>query len=73
MTGPVMVTMRDVRSVHSCSRGARAFGQRHGLDWNGFLQGGIDATILDATGDAMAKRIADYARKRTEAENGRRR
>lgn len=73
MSGPVIVTMRDVRSVHSCSRGAKAFGERHGLDWNDFLQNGIDASLLDATGDAMAKRITDYARKRTEAGNGRRR
>lgn len=63
----VKVTMRHVRQAAMCSRGARAFFQRHGLDWNTFLRAGLDAKVIRATGDAMATRVAELA----EAEHGR--
>jgi hypothetical protein len=44
-----------------CSRGARHFFERHGLDWPKFLREGIDADELAATGDAMAIRVAEIA------------
>ena len=63
----VKVTMRHIRQATMCSRGARAFFQRHGLDWETFLREGLDADLIRATGDAMAMRVADIA----EAEHGR--
>lgn len=45
-----------------CSRGTRAFFERHGLDWNAFLHEGIPGSKLEATGDAMAKRVVEVAR-----------
>lgn len=52
-----------------CNRGARAFFARHGLDWSKFLREGVAADVLEATGDAMAKRVIERARKA--AEDGR--
>jgi hypothetical protein len=63
------VTMRHMRQAGYCSRGCRAFFARHGLDWTGFLKGGIEAGALEATGDAMAVNVAGIARR--EADDGR--
>ena len=54
--------MKHVRKCKMCSRGARAFFDRHGLDWNEFLKSGVTVESLVATGDAMAKQVADAAR-----------
>jgi len=59
-----IVTMRDVRAARMCSRGARAFFIRYGLDWDDFLKNGINSEKLEATGDAMAKRVVEVARGR---------
>lgn len=71
MSGSVTVTMRDVRGVKGCAKGARAFCERHGIDWTAFLENGVDSGILDATGDHMALQLTAFARARVEAENGR--
>jgi len=55
------VYMRHIRRALMCSRGARHFFERHGLDWPKFLREGIDADELAATGDAMAIRVAEIA------------
>lgn len=56
------VTMAHIRQVHFCSRGARAFFERYGLDWASFLREGIPASELEATGDALAARVCSLAR-----------
>lgn len=61
-----IVTMRDIRAAKMCSRGTRAFFERHGLDFNDFLTNGIPAEKLEATGDAMAVRVCEVARGRQE-------
>lgn len=58
----VKVRMAHIRQAKMCSRGARDFFKRHGLDWNKFLNEGIDAAKLEATGDAMAIEVAKVAR-----------
>ena len=58
----VKVTMLHVRKAGMCSRGARAFFERHGLDWTAFLKEGLDAEIIEATGDAMALQVVEVAR-----------
>lgn len=68
----VIVTMRDVRGILGCARGAREFCQRHEINWTSFLERGVDADILEATGDHMALRLVAFARQRVEAERGRR-
>lgn len=57
-----IVTMRDVRAAEGCSKGARRFAARHNLDWQDFLNNGILASRLIATGDAMALNIVEVAK-----------
>ena len=62
----VIVTIDDVRAVGLCVNGSRAWFERHGLDFRTFLREGLDAQTLLATGDAMAQRVVDCARKEQE-------
>ena len=64
-----IVTMRHMRSLKLCSGGARGLAETYGLSWDDFLENGIDADILEATGDPFAKRVCDIAR--AEENNGR--
>lgn len=58
----VTVTMKHVRQACMCSRGARTFFQRYGLDWQTFLKQGLPASVIAATGDAMALQVVEVAR-----------
>lgn len=58
----VIVRMGDIRAAKMCSRGTRAFFERHGLDWSKFLKEGIDAAELEQTSDAMALQVVKVAR-----------
>ncbi len=60
----LIIRMDDVRAVKMCSRGARAFFERHGLDWSEFLANGITADKLVATGDPMALQVVEATRGR---------
>jgi len=64
-----VVLHRHIRELGYCNRGARAFFERHGLDWRAFLAAGIPASRLAATGDAMAMKAVERAQR--EACNGR--
>jgi hypothetical protein len=59
-----IVTMQHVRKAKMCSRGARAFFARHGLDWAEFRRVGLPASVIEATGDAMAIKVCEVARER---------
>lgn len=59
--GMTTVRMVHIRQAKQCSRGARKFFERHGLDWAAFLREGIDARELKATGDAMALAVVEQA------------
>lgn len=61
------VTMAHIRRVNFCSRGARAFFERYGLDWSAFLREGIPVSELEATGDALASRVCVLVRQEAEA------
>ena len=58
----VKFTMRHIRQCKMCSRGARAWFERHGLDWSEFLRAGLPVEALERTGDAMALQVAATAR-----------
>lgn len=62
MTEPIMVRMKHVRQAKMCSRGARAWFERQGLDWNKFLAEGLPVEMIEATGDHMAIEVAKAAR-----------
>lgn len=44
-----------------CSRGAREFFAKHGLNWVRFLKEGVESERLIQTGDAMAMRAVQHA------------
>lgn len=58
----------DEMSPRYCANGARRWFARMGLDWAAFIRDGIDAAVLEATGDAMAHRIVEHVRKQHEQE-----
>lgn len=64
MIEQVLVKMEHIREARMCSRGARTFFERHGLDWRKFLKDGLPAETLEATGDAMALQVVEVARGR---------
>ena len=45
-----------------CAKGARRWCARIGIDWAAFVRDGIDAEVLEATGDAMALKLVEYVR-----------
>lgn len=59
---PVIVRIDHVMSAGYCVRGARAFCATHGLDFRRFLDEGVAAEVLEATGDWMALQVVEKAR-----------
>jgi hypothetical protein len=55
------VTIQDVRAARYCLAGVRPWFVRHGLSWQAFLDAGIDAEQLRATGDALVDPVIDAA------------
>ncbi len=58
----VVVRMEHLRRLGYCSRGVRAFCDRHNLDFMSFLTDGIGEDELAATGDGMALAAIEEAR-----------
>lgn len=58
------VTMVDVREVNLCVRGARNWFAAQGLDFRVFLVDGYPIEVIEATGDALGKRVADHVRRK---------
>ncbi|MBU6956023.1 hypothetical protein [Hahella sp. HN01] len=66
------VTHADMRALGYCNRGGRAWFARHGLDWSRFLEAGVPARTLLATGDVMAQAVVAQAQtRRDEEQDGR--
>lgn len=62
-----IVTITDIRLAGHCGAGAYDWFKAHDLDFRDFLRNGIRASVLLATGDALAEQVV--ARKR-EREHG---
>lgn len=60
----MIVTINDVRAAGHCVRGARAWFEQHGFDFQDFVRNGIDAERLVASGDALAARVVEMKRER---------
>lgn len=45
-----------------CSSGARKFFKKHNLDWQKFLNEGLDSEIIEATEDPMALSVVEAAK-----------
>ena len=56
------ITMRDIRAAKMCSRGARQFFDRHGLDWGDFVRNGVLIEVIEKIDDAMAQQVVGVAR-----------
>ena len=60
----MIVRLEDMHAIDFCNRGARQWFAQQGLSWADFVQEGIDAETLLATGDAMAADVVAAARHR---------
>lgn len=69
-TTALTVFASDIRAARICFQGARPWFQRHGLSWQDFLANGIDADLLEASGDALALRVTNAARARATRGSG---
>ena len=68
------VTIQDLRAARYCLAGVRPWFRRHELEWQAFLDSGIEADILRATGDALVEPVIRQAEVREaarEADDGR--
>ncbi|WP_375572619.1 hypothetical protein ABWH93_06230 [Seohaeicola saemankumensis] len=65
------VTIKDLRDARYCLAGVRPWFLRHGLDWQAFLNSGIDADRLRATGDALVEPVITIAEQREASDGGR--
>jgi hypothetical protein len=66
MSMEVLVTIAHVRAAGLCVHGTRTWFARQGLDFRAFLAHGLPASVLLATGDAMALRVVEVARRAQE-------
>lgn len=53
-----------------CRSGARQWFERNGFVWRDFVQHGIDADELLATGDALANAVVNWAKQCDEVAGG---
>jgi len=58
----MIIRMRDIRAAGMCSKGAREWFVRNGLDWSAFLKHGVDSEEVLKTGDAMGRHVVEVAR-----------
>lgn len=66
------VTVADVRAAGYCiNYGARAFCQRHGLDFRRFVREGLPVCELETINDAQLARVIEVAHGRQEKADGR--
>lgn len=63
---PNTVYAIDIRNagLWYCANGSKTFFERHGLSFRDFLNNGIGFDALEKTGDAMALKAIDQAKKR---------
>ena len=52
----------DEMQPRYCANGSRRWCARIGLDWAVFVREGIAVEALEATGDAMALKLAEHVR-----------
>ena len=63
--------VQDAWDAGYCSRGLRAFAKRHNLDWEDFLQNGIEEEIIAALDDHMGNKVIEVAHGRLKVSNHR--
>lgn len=63
----LLITMRDMRRMNFCAEGVELFFERQGLDYQDFLQHGIDSRVLLDTGSVFARKCVAAAEAAAEA------
>lgn len=58
----VLVRTQHLRKANFCMSGGRQWFADHGFSWSDFLENGIQADTLEATGDEMALIVSKIAR-----------
>lgn len=69
MSCGIRVHVRHVRAAMFCTRGMREWLHAHGFDITDFVKNGMPIEKWEATGDALALKVGEIARK--EVEDGR--
>lgn len=59
----MQIRMEHVRAAMMCSRGARAWARRYGLNYRRFLAEGCPEEVILETGDALGRLVVEAARK----------
>lgn len=62
---PERVTLEDLRALHYCASGIRAWCARYGLDLRKLAREGFTFEELEATGDHLGLQAIAQARKRS--------
>jgi hypothetical protein len=62
----LIVTIEHMKQAKLCARGGRTWCKRYGIDWLHFVNNGIPASTLAATGDAFALRLIEVAKEEQE-------
>ncbi|AEY69563.1 tail assembly protein [Burkholderia phage vB_BceS_AH2] len=65
----MIITTKDLQPVSYCARGARRWFAEHGLDWSKFVFEGLPEEDILATGDPMAIKLVEEARRRAAEED----
>lgn len=60
------IYVQDAWDAGYCSKGLRAFAKRHDLDWEDFLQNGIEEEVIAALNDHMGNKVIEVAHGRLE-------
>lgn len=58
------IVINDLMALGYCNRSARPWFAQNNLDWNAFLDHGLPASVMLATGDALIPPLVEVARKR---------
>lgn len=61
----MIITMTDLRQIGMCSSGAWAFCNKWGFDYRDFLENGIPAEDIEATGDGMGLEVIEHIKNKT--------
>jgi len=68
MKGELIITVQDLYTVPDfkggigyCGPGARRWFAQYGFNWSDFVQHGLPASVLAATGDALALKVVAHA------------
>lgn len=60
----MLIKMHHAKSLNYCSKGIRLWCKSNGVNYMEFIKKGIDEETLLKSGDSMAKKVVEYAKKK---------